>query len=325
MVNYPRALLKKILPSFKRISYLFFFIVLIVFTGSLLYFFLSLTYRQTEQTVKTITLNESKLLAGRFDSTLRNVLAGLDIQIQLILRTEPDGQTSIQRNVENRRMKFLSDYFPEILGHYYYDSEGRMLYGSELSRVTGNIPDMEAFTLLKKNPKNEIVFSATLTDTENRSLILVAYKAVITELGEFRGMVATPIDLRFFERLFADLDVGRQGMVSIRRSDTSRLVVRHPEVLTRINNAAKDIPPQKQLVHLPSGFFSTLRIGRVSRFKYLFFHAGYGKNIFRIIHNLCFQIPYKIQNFFLKVFGKGFKFFLNKFCFQPVHIHLLHI
>lgn len=60
-------------------------------------------------------------------------------------------------------------------------------------------------------------------------------------------MVVTTLNLHYFERLFSEIDVGRHGMISVRRTDSSRLVVRWPVMADRMNNEAKDIPPQKQI------------------------------------------------------------------------------
>jgi len=214
----------------------------------LLGFFLLLTYQQTEEVVNTRSANESRILAGQLDATLRRIRSSSDLvaeNIVLEALSEPLSPRQIDRI--NRRLSTLSRYFPEVLAHRFFDAEGQLIFNSDTVLEKTNVADMPYFQHSKANPQGGIYFSETLNSKITQTPVVVAARAVVGSAGEFLGVIAIPIDLRYFEQIFANLDVGTRGMVSVRRSDDSRLVVRWPEVLQGINKKALDIPPYRQV------------------------------------------------------------------------------
>jgi two-component sensor histidine kinase len=93
--------------------------------------------------------------------------------------------------------------------------------------------------------KNVCSFTDAITCDGTGLQILLMYRSIPDETGGVLGTVAAIVDLSYYERLFSGMDVGEKGMVSVRRTDTSRLVVRWPVESDRLNNEAPDIPPQQ--------------------------------------------------------------------------------
>ncbi len=234
--------------AFRKQAYRVYFALLAALTLVLLGFFLLLTYQQTEEALKTRSANESHILAGQLDATLRRIRANSDLVAENILLealSEPLSPRQVDRI--NRRLGALSRSFPEVLAHRFFDAEGQLVFSSDTVPEAINVADRPYFQHSKAHPQGGIYFSETIRSKITQTPVVVASRAVVGRAGDFLGVVAIPLDLRYFEQIFANLDVGTRGMVSVRRSDDSRLVVRWPEVLQGINKEARDIPPYRQV------------------------------------------------------------------------------
>jgi len=233
---------------FQRNAYSGFFALLVVLTLVLLSFFLIFTYKQTEETINIISANESRILASQMDAVLRRIMASSNLVAENIILEALSEPLSLERvDRINRRLNALSSAFPEIIGLHFFDSMGQLIFNSGTVKEKVSIADRAHFHHMKEFPDRAIHFTDTLTSKIFQHRTVIAYRAVVDSSGEFFGVISIPIDLDFFEQLFARLNVGAHGMVSIRRSDNSRLVVRWPDVEQGINKEAVDIPPYQQI------------------------------------------------------------------------------
>jgi PAS domain S-box-containing protein len=226
-------------------AYLIYFLLLTVLTLLLLGFFLRTSFRQTEQAIALSSANEAHVLASQMEAALRRIEATSELIAFHLFQEARDERFSPQViSRASTHLQSLCRSFPEILGHRAYDAAGQLVFTSDPTASPHSIADQPFLAQIRHQPGQGLFFSETLPTTP---LTVNAYRAVLGREGTFQGLIVTPIDLRFFEQLFAQIDVGREGMISIRRSDTSHLVVRWPELMTRLNNPAKDIPPQQQI------------------------------------------------------------------------------
>jgi len=77
---------------------------------------------------------------------------------------------------------------------------------------------------------------------------VVAYRARLRADGSFAGVVAVGLNLASFEAFLDRIDAGERGVVAVRRSDDSRLVMRRPAAPARINTADPWIPPYRMIL-----------------------------------------------------------------------------
>ncbi|MBK1718651.1 response regulator [Thiocystis violacea] len=225
-------------------AYLGYFLVLTVLAGGLLGYFLIYTRQQTEQSVNAACANEAVIIATRFDATLRRI----DATTKRIAEDLSSAGPSIEyREHINGDLRALERNFPELSGYYVYDAQGALVFASDHIREAGNIADRAYFIATREAPRPDLLFSETLIGKHNGLPVVVAHRAILGEAGEFRGLIVAPINLPYFSRLFSEIQVGAHGMVSIRRSDDSRLVVRWPIVESEINQAARQTPPYQRI------------------------------------------------------------------------------
>ena len=232
--------------SLVQSPYIAVYAVLSLLTLALLGYFLQLSYRQTWQSVDIACRNEAKVIANEVDASLRRIDSNSAFIVKHLLahrgRDGLAGQTQIEPILAS-----LGQHFPEIVGYRVFDAEGRQIYGSNIQSAKINIADRGFFQRMQAHPQPGLFFSETLKAKSTGRDTVIAHRAILDPDGRFLGLVAIPIDLRHFLREFAQLQVGRQGMVSIRRSDDARLVVRWPVVEAELNQAANQTPPYQMI------------------------------------------------------------------------------
>ncbi|MDO8958422.1 MAG: response regulator [Rhodocyclaceae bacterium] len=210
----------------------------------LLGYLLFLSYRQTEQSVADASRNEAHLLASEMGATLQRIESGLGLIIDTLLANDLPIRRSPQESQQiDATLAALAKSFRQLSHFSVYDAEGDLLFSSQSINRNINIADREHFVRLKRRPDRALHFSETLVSRTKKHTVIVVHRAILDQKGRFIGMAAGLIDLDYFINQFSGLQVGKQGMVSIRRSDDSRLVVRWPSVQAEINQPAEKTPP----------------------------------------------------------------------------------
>ncbi len=90
-------------------------------------------------------------------------------------------------------------------------------------------------------------FSEPLLDKRDSRPIVIAYRSILDPDGRFAGLVAVALDLQRLRALLATVDTGSGGMVSVRRSDDSRLILRAPEAPEKFDQPAPLTPPFQRI------------------------------------------------------------------------------
>jgi diguanylate cyclase (GGDEF)-like protein/PAS domain S-box-containing protein len=211
---------------------------------ALLGYFLYTSYKQTEAEIESSSWNEARILAYQLDSTLRRIeSASLTIAENVFPATVGARHASLKKGRFDPTLAALSRNFPEVLAYRVFGRDGHLLLSNEHHTLNIDISDRAFFKRARQNPSRNLVFSETLNAKSTGSPIMVAYRSILGSSGEFVGIVVIPVDLRFLARAFSELRVGKDGMISVRRSDDSRLVVRWPNVQAEINLPATQTPP----------------------------------------------------------------------------------
>jgi len=210
-----------------------------VFLFLVLGFFIYSTWKATETTANETSANEARILANSLDSALRRIEAIMDWTEVAVRRIESGG--SLIDEAITSQLVSLTRNFQEITGITYYSPDGSKRASSS---TLACIMNEDSKALVFTNSHTSLEYSATLDCDETGKHILVAHRALYGEGEKPLGYIAGSVDLSFYEALFSRIKVGQNGMVSFRRADTSRLVVRWPIITEQINNLAPGIPPQ---------------------------------------------------------------------------------
>jgi len=124
-----------------------------------------------------------------------------------------------------------------------FDANGDLLYSNQKGATTFNISDREFFQAMKaKLSSNRTVFSdIALTHSTGHSAMIVA-KPIHDRNGQFLGVAVVAIDLAYLANEFSQIELGSQGVVSLRRLDNGELIARYPGLIGDNSKTGANIP-----------------------------------------------------------------------------------
>ena len=157
--------------------------------------------------VETSLIDQMQALGVASDDEYRRKMAGDDVR-----RTLKDKIASL----------------PYVHSVMLVDARGRLINSSQ----SGPIPDLDVsdrqyFKTLRSDSPSAPVMSAPARDPATGGWTVYLARNFSGPNGEFLGVVLGAVDLEYFERLFAGLNLGEEGAISLFSRD-GILLVRHP-------------------------------------------------------------------------------------------------
>lgn len=214
---------------------------------ALLSYQLWMNYRDQVRTAEVNTRNLAAIFEARLDATLRRTDADLKALAQ-----EIPAEALIARNASrfDRELNAVLDSRmfnqEEMAGYRIVDANGNTLYSSDREHAKNvNVSDRSYFRLLRDDPGAGLVFSEVLTARSIGRQVVVIARALRSERGIFLGVVHGMLDLEYYKKQFQALDVGRRGIIALRRSDSHAQIVRWPDPTDAVN---KPLDPDHPLV-----------------------------------------------------------------------------
>ena len=207
-------------------------------------------YREKMESAATTTRNYAAIIEARLDATFRRAEAhlqelakGLPLEA-LDKQAVPRFAKALDAGLDARRLNF-----PELVGLRVFDTAGDLIYASESATTQrANAADRDYFREARDNPGANLVFSeVAISRITGRPALFVA-KAVRDDKGAFRGLVSASVELEYFQKLFESLDIGKEGLITIFRSDTFTPVLRRPAIADGKNLPMRPSLPARQAV-----------------------------------------------------------------------------
>ena len=196
--------------------------------------FLLFSHRSAEAITTTASRNEVRVLATQIEGALRRIEMSIGFVRDKYIRVglhENAGTPAWQASLRQLELELmhLRRGFPEAVAILVTDAQGKVQASTLDESPKWDIGDREYFRRAREDGSTALAFSEPMLNKAGTRRVVVAYEAIRSPAGDFVGVVAVALDLQRLQDLLLDVDVGRQGMVSIRRSDDSRLVLRWPE------------------------------------------------------------------------------------------------
>lgn len=196
--------------------------------------FLLFSHRSAEAITTTASRNEVRVLATQIEGALRRIEMSIGFVRDKYIRVglhENAGTPAWQASLRQLELELvhLRRGFPEAVAILVTDAQGKVQASTLDESTKWDIGDREYFRRAREDGSTALAFSEPMLNKAGTRRVVVAYEAIRSPAGDFVGVVAVALDLQRLQDLLLDVDVGRQGMVSIRRSDDSRLVLRWPE------------------------------------------------------------------------------------------------
>lgn len=211
-------------------------------------FVLAEGYLAAERQAAVNAKNVAGVLEARLGATIRRIHADLEHLTAVMPRSAMSpGAASAHREALGRELALYAARFPEIVGYRVVSPGGEVIYASEALFQAGagsssSAADRDYFQALKSNPSLPLVFSEVVSGRISGRSIMVIAVPVRGATGEFMGLVMASLNLGHFQQLFDAVDLGESGVVTFRRSDNARLVLRRPARPDTINRPIRDNP-----------------------------------------------------------------------------------
>ncbi|HEY5292397.1 MAG TPA: diguanylate cyclase [Burkholderiales bacterium] len=194
-------------------------------------------YQAEIHDAETTTRDYAAILEARLEATLRRADAGLR-ELAHTIPAAALSQQAVPRYARelNAALDLHLFNFNEIAGLHVADRYGDTLYTSaSASTPRVHVSARSDFRLLRDNPQAGLVFSEVITDRSTNRQVLAIARALTDARGNFVGLVYALLELEQFQALLQSLAIGPQGVISFRRSDDRRLVLRWPHLASMVN------------------------------------------------------------------------------------------
>lgn len=220
-----------------------FFLATLAAAVLLLAFVLGEVHTQAGRQAEAEAANLAGVLEARLDSSFRRMHADLEYLAATtpLDALEPGVDSSFRPQLE-QRLALHAARFPEIVGYRILDAEGLVRYVSHGGLSQTQAGDRDYFQALRDDPALPLAFSQVLTGRITGRQMLVVAVPLRDPKGGFRGVIMAPLDLGYLQKVFDGLELGPDGVITLRRSDTGRLVLRRPARPQAVNQTLRDNP-----------------------------------------------------------------------------------
>ncbi len=212
-------------PAIRRliVGILVFNVLVYLLAGEALY----RSWQHQERQTTLATQNLVQLL----ESNVSGVFGKIDVAV-FGLASEAERQLAkgaIDLGSMNRFIARQQAQLPEIDSIRLTDASGRILYGSDSQAGTNyQINDREYFNYLAAHADSGMVISKPVIGRITGKWLIILARRVNLPDGGFGGVAFAALSLDYLSRLFSTLDVGPNGVVSMRDEEMA-LIVRVPE------------------------------------------------------------------------------------------------
>ncbi|BBN88183.1 bifunctional diguanylate cyclase/phosphodiesterase [Azospira sp. I09] len=223
--------------------YLVFFILAVLGTVVPAAFLLGSAYYNEHRQAAQDARNIAGVLEARLEATLRRIESNLG-ELVADLPRQALHPSAFPRygKLMQRQLALRASHFPEIVGLRVLDAQANVLYASDVAQPKVNLEDRSYFQALRQNPGTHLYFSEVMEGRISGRTQVVVAMPIRRDDGAFAGVAVAALDIRYFQQLFDAIDLGPQGVITFRRSDDGRLVLRRPERPGTVNQTLSNNP-----------------------------------------------------------------------------------
>lgn len=189
-------------------------------------------------TARSTVNNLADVLAVNITATLDRVHGSLNTFAADITPADlRDSIPSERRKALETRMQAALNGFEAVVNHRAFDAEGNAVMGAGRGNPHArfSVADRAWFQALKAQPERDFVLSdVVVSKTTGHNAIYFA-KPLRDRDGAFIGAVSAHINLEWLQSMIDGLDIGREGLVTLRERSKAQLIVRRPKVDDQVN------------------------------------------------------------------------------------------
>lgn len=197
-------------------------------------------YQAARREAQITVANLADVLTYSIDSSLERIRADLDVFAAMLDADDLAGTLTPDKRalVESNMAQSLRG-FSAVLNYRAFSPNGDSILGAGRAnpQVKLNVADRAWFQQLRDTPERDTVLSDVLISRASGAPGIVFARPVRTNDGRFVGAVNAYIDLDWFQGLIDRLDIGTDGLVTLRHRDDARLLLRRPKVTEQLNES----------------------------------------------------------------------------------------
>lgn len=231
-----------------RLRLVLFFVLTWLGVAVLLAFLLNEGRREAERKAQSDAVGVSALLEARLAATIRRLQGDLE-DLSLTLPRDAFKPALVGRYSDAvvSALALHAGHFPEVAGFRVLDASGNFLYASnpELQKIRADEPAYSS--TFWAGSGNSLIFSEVVLDAASGRSLQAVVIPVRDAQGELQGGVVALLDLGYLAKVFESINVGSNGVISLRRVDDARLILRRPSRQELINQSVTNNPLHERL------------------------------------------------------------------------------
>lgn len=189
-------------------------------------------YEGAKREAKSTVANLADVLTHSIDTTLVRIHADLGAFATLMNAGAPPDMVRATMEQSLRG-------FDAVLNYRVIDINGDAVLGVGRAAPEAklNVADRRWFQVLSQNPDRDFVLSEVLISRASGKAGIALARPVRDPEQGFAGAVIAYIDLDWLQSLIEQLDIGEQGLVTLRLRESAQLVLRRPQVVEQLNES----------------------------------------------------------------------------------------
>ncbi len=181
----------------------------------------------------------SRIVQEEADRTLQNV----DLHLQLAeadMQHMQAGNTLTEASA-HEMLKKKADEMPYVRAMWVLDGKGRIKFDSDEGNIGANLSDRDYFRIFESQPETRVYLGTPVRSRFNKNWVITVSRPLFNKDGSFGGVVVAALVPGYFETLWAQLNLGDQGSVSLFKSD-SVLMFRSPAYEEGMGKSFPNLP-----------------------------------------------------------------------------------
>jgi signal transduction histidine kinase len=202
-----------------------------LFVASVMAFSLWMSRAQYDAQAAVTTQNLSQVLNEYISGAIDKIdlaLLAVEDEVEKHIATDHIDRPALNKFIA-RQYAHQFAHQPDLDGLRVTDARGDVLYGVGVPDAAGGAAvDRDYFIQLRGDPRAGLVFSKPMLGQSSGKWVVILARGITRPDGSFGGVVYAGILLEHFAKLLPTIDVGRNGIVTLRDSNMG-IVVQHPE------------------------------------------------------------------------------------------------
>jgi len=173
---------------------------------------------QYDKLTEVLTQNMAKILESNISSIFDKCDVGLSAVVKESERQLATG--GIKKHELNAYAQQQLTILPEFSRLIVTDADGNLLYGTDIpDGKPANIYDRDYFQKLRNNQKDGLSLSKLVQGRISGKWNIAAARRINHQDGSFAGVALGTINIEHFDKVFSQLDIGKNAAFGIRDSD----------------------------------------------------------------------------------------------------------